>query len=292
VHASGRPRSHRRGVCTNWSPAIILEIRLDSIEEEKKGTHQEVAMRSHHFILPSALAAIITLASFVPNAAAQSTYVTGYAPVAGYGYGGYYGGGYNSSTAAEGYLRGWAALVEARGAASLYYAQALGQRELARAQYMENRRVYQQNFADERAAFAERIDLQRQETIRRVERRKRLAAEKAAEREAANEVAIDWPAALTDASYEPIREEIEALAKVRMDLGDKAGESSELAIRHAIRELAKQIVADEEADRMSDAQSQVVRPFVRGLAGEIFRATATQSESVTLTNAMVHSTQR
>ena len=243
-------------------------------------------------VLPSALAAMITLAALVPTASAQSSYVTGYAPVGGYGNGGYYGGGYHSSTAAEGYFRGLAALVEARGVASLYYAQALGQRELARAQYMENRRVYQQNFADERAAFAERIERQREETIRRVERRKRLAAEKAAEREAANEIAIDWPAALTDPSYKPIREEIEALAKVRMELGLHAGESSELAIRHAIRELARQIVADEEADRLSEAQSQVVRPFVRGLAADIFRATSTHSQPVTLTNATVASRQR
>jgi hypothetical protein len=267
-----------------------MKTGLESNTDEKKGVHQEVAMGNHIF-LPSALAAIITLASLVPNASAQ--YVTGYTPTAGYGgYGGYYGGGYHTSTAAEGYLRGWAALLEARGSASLYYAQALGQRELARAQYMENRRTYLQNYADERAAFRERIEHKREEIIRRVERRERLAAESAAERDADNQIAIDWPAALTDPSYEPIRNEIEALAKVRKGLGDNAGESSELAIRHAIRELAKQIVADEEADRISDAQSQVVRPFVRGLAGDILRGTATQSESVTLTHAMFHSTQR
>jgi hypothetical protein len=228
----------------------------------------------------------------VPSASAQSYYVTGYAPTAGYGGGGYYGGGYHTSTAAEGFLRGYAALLEARGTASLYYAQALGQRELARAQYMENRVIHLQNFADERAAIADRIERKREDVKRRVQRRQQLAAQHAAEREAANKIAIDWPAALTDASYDPIRTEIEALAKVRKELGGNAGESSELAIRHAVRELAQQIMADEDADRISDAESQVVRPFVRGLAAEIFRATSTQSQAVTLTHATVDARQR
>jgi hypothetical protein len=83
---------------------------------------------------------------------------------------------------------------------------------------------------------------------------------------AANRTRIDWPAQLTAKQYDPIRSEIEALFRLRSELGDNAGESTSLAIRHALRQLARQVVEDERSSRLSDEQSRDVRQFVRRLA--------------------------
>lgn len=236
------------------------------------------------------MAGLVLVACFAPGAKAQSYYAGGFVPSIGYGYGGYYGG-YQASTAAEGYLRGQAALLQARGIASIYYAQALNELEVARSLNLENRRAYLQFRADHQEVLEARREQKREESIRRLEQRQqRLAAERRAAAEQAEKITIDWPAAITGKSYEPIRREIEGLANLRLELGENAGESSELAIRHAVRELAKQIMADEDADHMSDEQSQVVRPFVRGLAANIFDATPQQP--TTLTIAAVSTTQR
>jgi uncharacterized protein (DUF1778 family) len=79
---------------------------------------------------------------------------------------------------------------------------------------------------------------------------------------------IDWPAELTAEKYKPIRVEIESLMKLRAELGANAGEATTLAIRHAIKQLAKQVIEDERSARLTEEQSKAVRQFVRELAGE------------------------
>lgn len=216
------------------------------------------------------LAAFLLHGSWAASASAQWYYVASYEPYAApmyygyYPYAGYYGyyGGYHPSTVVEGYLRGRAELIEARSIASLYYAQALREREEARSQYLDNRMAHL-------LYHAERRELRDQENARRREEqaeRREARQQRNAQHEAPKQPLIDWPAELMAESYEPIRTEIEALVKLRWELGNQAGEATRLAIRHAIRELAKQIVEDERAARLSEEQSKSVRQFVRQLA--------------------------
>jgi hypothetical protein len=230
-------------------------------------------------ILPVTLSALVLIGASATRATGQS-YVTGYVPYAGGGYGGYYGG-YHASTAAEGYLRGRAELLRASGQASLYYAQALTEREVARRQYLENRMLYLQYRDERREALAQYYEQRREAARQRVQEWKQRTAEEAA----ADEVAIDWPSALSGTDYAAIRREIEALARVRIELGDAAGKSSELAIRHAIRELAQQIMADEDAAELSEEESSVVRPFVRNLAADILRPEAAERAALAATTS-------
>jgi hypothetical protein len=223
---------------------------------------------STRILLPYFLTAFLLEGSWATSASAQWYYVASYEPYAGpvyygYPYYGYYGG-YYPSTVVEGYLRGRAELIQARSIASLYYAQALKEREEARSRYLENRMANFRYHAERRELRAEEVAHRREEQTQRREARQRLAAEK----NTANQTRIDWPAELMAASYEPIRTEIEALVKLRSELGNQAGEATRLAIRHAIRELAKQVVEDERAARLSEEQSKAVRRFVRQLADE------------------------
>ena len=226
---------------------------------------------STRILLPYFLAAFLLAGSWATSASAQ-WYVASYEPYAApmyygyypyYGYYGYYGG-YHPSTVVEGYLRGRAELIEARSIASLYYAQALREREEARSQYLENRLANFRYHAERRELRDQENALRREEQAQRREARQRWAAEK----NAANQSRIDWPAELMAESYEPIRTEIEALVKLRSELGNQAGEATRLAIRHAIRELAKQVVEDERRARLSEEQSKAVRQFVRQLAAQ------------------------
>jgi hypothetical protein len=224
---------------------------------------------SARILRPFLLAAFLLSGSWVASASAQSYFVAAsYEPYAwpmyyGYRYYPHYGfyGGFHSSTLAEGYLRGRAELIQARGVASLYYAQALREREEARNLYLENRMANFRYHAERRELRAAEAASRREELARRREARQRLAAERAA-----NRARIDWPAELTAERYQSIRSEIEALVKVRSELGDTAGEATRLAIRHAVRELAKLVVEDERSGRLTEEQSKAVRQFVRGLA--------------------------
>ncbi|HJQ80609.1 MAG TPA: hypothetical protein VJ828_11665 [Lacipirellulaceae bacterium] len=225
---------------------------------------------STRILLPYFLSAFLLSGSWATSASAQWYYVASYEPYAApmyygyypyYGYYGYYGG-YHPSTVVEGYLRGRAELIEARSIASLYYAQALKEREEARSQYLENRMA-------DLLYHAERRELRDQENARRLEeqaQRREARQQLRAQQHADKPPLIDWPAELMAESYQPIRTEIEALVKLRSELGNQAGEATRLAIRHALKELAKQVVEDERAARLSEEQSKSVRQFVRHLA--------------------------
>ncbi len=208
------------------------------------------------------LGAAVTLALLVTSSPtwAQSYYSTGYTPYVHSGYGFY--GGYHASTAAEGYLRGRAALVQAQAQASLIHSQALRQREAARQQYLANRVAKLRYYAEKQKLRAERKQRQREELVRRREIREQLAAKRRAESP------IDWPAALKAKRYDSLRTEIESLVLLRTKLGSQTSDVTSIAIRHGIRELAKQVVQDEKARLLDDKQSQVVRTFVRNLASE------------------------
>ena len=71
---------------------------------------------------------------------------------------------------------------------------------------------------------------------------------------------------------------IEALTKLRCELGTKTGKATRLTIGHAIKELAKQVVKDEKANRLSQQQSRIVRCFVRGLKSHILEAKCSQPD--------------
>jgi hypothetical protein len=230
---------------------------------------------STRILLPYFLAAFLLANSWSTSALAQWYYVASYEPYAApmyygyypyYGYGGYHGyyGGYHPSTVVEGYLRGRAELIEARSIASLYYAQALKEREEARSQYLENRMAHLLYHAERRELRDQENARRREEQAQRREARHQLRAQQHADKRPL----ITWPAELMAESYEPIRTEIEALVKLRSELGNQAGEATRLAIRHAIRELAEQIVEDERAARLSEEESKSVRQFVRQLADE------------------------
>ena len=220
------------------------------------------------FFLPAFLLSV----SWAASVSAQAYYVTSYQPYAVpiyYGYPVYYGSfgyydGYHPSTPLEGYLRGRAELIEARGVASLYYAQALREREEARNLYLENRKANLLYHLERRERLAQENARKREELIQKRQARQQLKAQQ----NAANEPRIDWPAELAAESYKPIRTEIEALMKLRAELGNDAGEATRLAIRHAIRELAKQVIEDERSARLSEEQSKAIRQFVRSLAAE------------------------
>jgi hypothetical protein len=226
-------------------------------------------------LLPYCLAVFLLTGFLARSASAQWYYVSGYQPYAvpvyyGYpvyhGYPAYYGyyDGYHPSTVAEGYLRGRAELLEAEANASLYYAQALREYEEARSRYLENR-VTDLQFQIERRQQRDQENALKREALRqRRQAQQRLAAEKIA----ANQPQIVWPAELAAEQYKPIRLEIEALMKLRAELGANAGEATALAIRHAIRQLAKQVVEDERSARLNAQQSKAVRQFIRQLAGE------------------------
>jgi hypothetical protein len=223
---------------------------------------------SARILPPFFLAAFLLSGSGASSVSAQAYfYVADYQPYGMpvyYGYYPHYGfyGGYHPSTVVEGYLRGRAELIEARGIASLYYAQALREREEARSRYLENRIANFRYHAERRELRAEEVASRREAQARRREARQRLEAQ----RNAANGARIDWPAELSAAQYEPIRTEIEALVKLRAELGNHAGEATTLAIRHAIRELARQVIEDERSARLTEEQSKAVRQFVRELA--------------------------
>jgi hypothetical protein len=146
--------------------------------------------------------------------------------------------------------------------ASLYYAQALRENEEARSRYLENRMANILFHKERRELRAEENERKREKFLQR--RQARQAA--LAQPNGANEPRIDWPAELTAEKYKPIRTEIEALVKLRAELGVNAGEATTLAIRHAIRELAKQVIEDERSARLTEEQSKSVRQFVRQLA--------------------------
>jgi hypothetical protein len=224
---------------------------------------------SARILPPFFLAAFLLCGSWAQSASAQWYYFESYDPYAMpvyYGYYPHYGfyGGYHPSTVVEGYLRGRAELIEARGIASLYYAQALREQEEARSRYLENRIANFRYHAERRELRAEEVAQRREALARRREARQ----QREAEHNAANQARIDWPAELSAERYEPIRTEIEALFKLRTELGNHAGEATRLAIRHAIRELAKQVVEDERSARLTEEQSKAVRQFVRELADE------------------------
>ncbi len=227
---------------------------------------------SARILLAYFLAAFLLSHSWTRSASAQSFYVGNYHPYAvpvyyGYPvYNGYYGfyDGYHPSTVAEGYLRGRAELLEAEATASLYYAQALREREEARSRYLENRMADLQFQIERRELRAEENARRREDFTQKREARRQVAAEK----KAAIQAQIDWPAELSAEQYKPIRLEIEALMKLCAELGANAGEATTLAIRHAIKQLAKQVIEDERSARLSEEQSKVVRQFVRRLAAE------------------------
>ena len=208
-------------------------------------------------------AALLLFGVSTADVRAQGYYTTGHIPYAGGGYGGYYGG-YNSGTVAEGVLRGRAELVQAYGLASLYYPQALRQREEARSLYIDNQLAVRAHYAEQRE-----LERQRRQEVRTLRRQRTLRL--AEERKAQQTAAIDWPAELLGARYAQVRNEIEALARLHADLESNADEAISAAVRHAVRELARQVVEDEESNRLAGEQSKIVRQFVRGLTATILR---------------------
>ena len=229
------------------------------------------------------LLAVFPLGShWAPTVSAQSPYETGYLPSGTSGFRGFYGG-YHASTATEGFLIGQAELLRGRGLASLYYGQALRQREAARKQYFENRLAKLRYYAERQKVRAQRNQLRREEVTRRREIRQRLTAKGKAN----NRKPIDWPATLTADRFAPIRTEIESLAELRLQLGTDAGEATTAAVRHGIRKLAKTIVEDEQAGRLNEEQAKVVRRFVRELAKNILQTTPPRGERGGETGAVV-----
>ncbi len=146
------------------------------------------------------------------------------------GYSGGYGwGGYRSSTAAEGYLRGMGAYFDGLG--NLRVSNAIAQTYLQQAytQYLENDLLRLKVRYEKReihdAYMAKKHPRQTREDRERVAKvwaPNRLVAD---DRDAATG-ALKWPTALTDAAYEEDRATIESLFTERAEKPDQSGAGS------------------------------------------------------------------
>ena len=211
----------------------------------------------------------LTLAVSSSTARAQS-FVTGHVPVIG-SHGVY--GGYHSSTAAEGYLRGYAGVIQARGMAATYLSQAAINFEAARRQYLENRLLqarYNQARAQARAQYKQR---RHEEFVRR--RGSRL--ERIANQKSKN--SLGWPQAVAGNRYKPLRDDIEALIRLRDRLGTTGSGATASALKQATKELARQIIDDEQNNKISAQESQAVRRFVRRLYAQDSPSTLAETNS-------------
>ena len=151
------------------------------------------------------LSVVLMVATATSTIWAQ-THVTGSVPVVGSQ--AHYGG-YHSSTAGEGYLRGYADLARSRGMAAAYYSQAAINIETARRQYLENRKLQLEYNRAHAQAREERNHRRREDLARRRATYKRLVAKRNAKDR------VDWPTALVGKRYESLRDEIESLVQIR-----------------------------------------------------------------------------
>lgn len=178
------------------------------------------------------------------------------------GGGGVSGSGFDnfprSLTPQEGALRGYGDLVRGLGEANLRNAQATKELEIARTNYIDNQFRIEQ-YRRERRAEKERAIL-----LAREQRAVRRSMERMAQREKSNSMwEMSWPAPLQKARYAAHRKEIKELSILHATLDRKRGVA--IGLRESIKQLAKQIQEDEQANRLLETESQLVRTFVTEL---------------------------
>lgn len=137
--------------------------------------------------------------------------------------GGWYGGGYHSSTAEEGVARGMADLTRSAGAANLMNSEAAGKYEDARRKYMENRVYGTDAYFDMRrinreAREAESGPRPTRDDLVRYSRARTPSRLSVSELDPLTGQ-ISWPAVLMDNQYAKAREAVEELAQLRAKAG-------------------------------------------------------------------------
>ncbi len=182
-------------------------------------------------VLP-VLLALGTLATALP-ANAQS-----------WGRGGW-GGGYHSSTAAEGYQRGFADVVRSAGAANLRNSEAMKNVEDARSKYIDNRLQATKTYFEMKRYNKEYRDANKKPRPTS-EQLFRLAKEATPDGLSPAELdpvtgAINWPVALKTDVYEMTRGNLEALYADRAKAGGKADLKQYQEIRKNIREMQAEL---------------------------------------------------
>ncbi len=176
-----------------------------------------------------------------------------------YGGGGGFRDGYHSSTLAEGIQRGRADLVRSRGLADLYHAQAADQFEQAKQKHLDNRVGYiEYRQVLERYQRERRNDKRKDYTERRKAREKRGALKNSSIAQD-----ISWPKPLMMARYAPHRREIQALTNLYSQLDQNEG--VRVGLRTSIVIMADRIKIDEQANKLTENDSLVVREFVTQL---------------------------
>lgn len=216
------------------------------------------------------LVALFAVGSSV--AFAESPYITG---SVGYGWNSYGNGfGYHSSTAAEGYLRGKAALTEAAGDYNLSTAQAWEVAERARALAIENDKLAIQE-------YFQRQEINRQyraaargprPTMEDMSRRAREAAPDRLDRYQLDPVfgTITWPTALQGPEFAAYREAVEKSFRERDIVNSGVGSQVQRTVARnaeAMEQELKQMI-----DEFSPAEYVQTKRFLQSLAYEAEQA--------------------
>ena len=155
------------------------------------------------------------------------------------------------------FFRGAAELVRNQGAARLFAAQAATEHEHARALYIDNQIKVARIKAQGRAQRDRKNQRRREILVSQlaVKKMKRNAERAMAMMKKEHEV--QWPQKLMDSGYAVRRQEIERVAKRYATTDHKTVE--QVGVRTAIRKLAQDIIAVEQAGKLDAKESKIVR---------------------------------
>jgi len=213
--------------------------------------------------------ALVTVFAVGASSAVAQTVVSAGAP--GYGWNAYgLGYGYHSSTAAEGYLRGKAALTEAAGDYNLSTAQAWEAAERARALAIENDRAFIQE-------YFQRQEINRQyrasargprPTREELARRAQQAAPDRLDRYQLDPVfgTITWPTALQGPEFADYRAAVERSFQERDVMNSWLGSPVQRTVAKASEAMEQTLKTM--IDEMSPAEYVQTKRFLQSLAFE------------------------
>lgn len=156
-----------------------------------------------------------------------------------------WGGGYHSSTAAEGAQRGFADVVRSAGAANLMNSEAMVNVEDARSKYIDNRLQATKTYFEMKRYNKDYRDANKKprptsEQLFRLAKDATPAALSPAELDPVSG-AIAWPEVLTTDVYEASRGNLEALYADRANAGGKVSMEQYQEIRKNIREMQAEL---------------------------------------------------
>ncbi len=174
----------------------------------------------------NAVSKFFTAVLLLSATAAQAQYYSGYYGnrpyYDGFAPGGFgYGGGYRASTAAEGYARGMAAVIQAQGQKNLLDSAARKNNEEARSAYLDNRVKAVETYWKRREIYNENMEeklykesIERQERVAQV-KLKDLSTEEVNPTTGA----VKWPVLLANQRYDPFRRPMDELMAKRAQYG-------------------------------------------------------------------------